>query len=114
MKEPKSMTPKAKRKRTIAKSGIPVVVRKTIRQVDFSATINSIKALSAKVDRVILFHSGAGKDSIALLNMMSPYFKEIVCVYMYMVKDLEHINRYILWAEKRYPNCRFIQTPHYA
>lgn len=31
MKEPKSFTPKAKRKRTIAKSGIPVVIRKTIR-----------------------------------------------------------------------------------
>lgn len=31
MKEPKSFTPKASRKRTIAKSGIPVVIRKTIR-----------------------------------------------------------------------------------
>lgn len=82
--------------------------------MDLSATLNSIKTLSTKTERVILFHSGAGKDSIALLNMLSPYFKEIVCVYMYMVKDLEHINRYIQWAEKKYPNCRFIQTPHYA
>lgn len=82
--------------------------------MDLSATLKSIKALSQKNDRVILFHSGAGKDSICLLNMMSPYFKEIVCVFMYMVKDLEHINRYINWAEKKYPNCRFIQTPHYA
>lgn len=77
-------------------------------------TLDSIKALSAKVDRVILFHSGAGKDSIALLNMMSPYFKEIQCIFMYMVKDLEHINRYIRWAENKYPNAKFIQTPHYA
>jgi len=82
--------------------------------MDLSATINSIVTLSKKQERVILFHSGTGKDSIALLNMMSPHFKEIVCVYMYMVKDLEHINRYILWAERKYPNCRFIQTPHYA
>lgn len=82
--------------------------------MDLSATLNSIKTLSNKTDRVVLFHSAAGKDSIALLNMMSPFFKEIVCVYMYMVKDLEHINRYIHWAEKKYPNCRFIQTPHYA
>ena len=82
--------------------------------MDFNLTINSIKALSVRTDRAILFHSGAGKDSIALLNMMAPYFKEIVCVYMYIVKDLEHINRYIRWAEKKYPNCRFIQTPHYA
>lgn len=82
--------------------------------MDLSATLNSIKTLSAKVDRVILFHSAAGKDSICLLNMMSPHFKEIVCVFMYMVKDLEHMNRYIKWAENKYPNCRFIQTPHYA
>ena len=82
--------------------------------MDLAATLNSIISLSKKHDRVILFHSGAGKDSIALLNMMAPHFREIVCVYMYMVKDLEHINRYIHWAEKKYPNCRFIQTPHYA
>ena len=82
--------------------------------MDLSATLNSIKTLSTKTERVILFHSGAGKDSIALLNMLYPYFKEIVCVYMFMVKDLEHINKYIQWAEKKYPNCRFIQTPHYA
>lgn len=82
--------------------------------MDLEATLNSIKTLSAKVDRVILFHSGAGKDSICLLNMIAPHFKEIVCVFMYMVKDLEHINRYINWAEKKYPNCKFIQTPHYA
>lgn len=82
--------------------------------MDLSATLSSIKTLSTKTERVILFHSGAGKDSIALLNMLSPYFKEIVCVYMFMVKDLEHINKYIRYSEKKYPNCRFIQTPHYA
>ncbi|AQW96661.1 phosphoadenosine phosphosulfate reductase [Elizabethkingia anophelis] len=77
-------------------------------------TMNSIKALSEKTDRVLLFHSAAGKDSIALLEMLAPHFKFIQCVFMYMVKDLDHINRYIKWAEKRYPNCQFIQTPHYA
>lgn len=82
--------------------------------MNLSATLNSIKTLSEKTDRVILFHSGAGKDSICLINMMAPHFKEIVCVYMYIVKDLEHINRYISWAQNKYPNCRFIQTPHYA
>lgn len=82
--------------------------------MDLGKTLASIKALSAKVDRVILFHSGAGKDSICLLHMIAPYFKEIQCVFMYMVKDLEHINRYIKWAEAKYPNCKFIQTPHYA
>lgn len=77
-------------------------------------TMNSIKTLSEKTDRVLLFHSAAGKDSIALLEMLSPHFKFIQCVFLYMVKDLDHINRYIKWAENRYKNCKFIQTPHYA
>ena len=82
--------------------------------MDLTSTINSIRTLSAKTDRVILFHSTNGKDSIALLNMMAPYFRQIICVYMYMVKDLDHINKYIKYAEAKYPNCKFIQTPHYA
>lgn len=77
-------------------------------------TLQSIKTLSQKTDRVLLFHSGAGKDSIALLEMLSDYFREIVCVYMYIVPNLNHINKYIKWAENRYTNARFIQTTHYA
>jgi sulfate adenylyltransferase subunit 2 len=57
--------------------------------------IDIIKTIAERTDRVILFHSASGKDSIALLDLISPYFKEIVCVYMYVVKDLSHINRYI-------------------
>lgn len=33
---------------------------------------------------------------------------------MYMVKDLEHINKYIIYAKHKYPNITFIQVPHYA
>lgn len=77
-------------------------------------TMKSVKTLSEKTDRVLLFHSANGKDSIALLEMLSPYFKEVRCIYMYMVRDLSHIKKYILWAEKRYKNARFTQTPHYA
>lgn len=77
-------------------------------------TLQAINALSKKTDRVLLFHSGAGKDSIALLDMLSPQFKFVQCVFLYMVKDLNHINKYIHWAEKRYKNAKFIQTPHYA
>ena len=62
----------------------------------------------------MLFHSATGKDSIALLNLMHPYFKEILCVFMYAVKDLEHINKYIGWAQRRYSNVRFVQIPHMA
>ena len=79
-----------------------------------NSTLKSIKTLSEKTERVLLFHSGAGKDSIALLELLSPHFKEVVCVYMYMVKDLNHINKFIRWAENRYKNAKFIQTPHYA
>lgn len=82
--------------------------------MDLTSTLKAIKTLSGKTDRVLLFHSAAGKDSIALLDMMAPHFRQIVCVFMYMVKDLDHIGRYIKWAEARYPNCKFIQTPHYA
>nr|DAD65207.1 MAG TPA: phosphoadenosine-phosphosulfate reductase [Siphoviridae sp. ctD4R19] len=77
-------------------------------------TLKAIKTLSEKTDRVLLFHSGAGKDSIALLELLSPHFKQVVCVYMYAVKDLNHINKYIKWAENRYKNAKFIQTPHYS
>lgn len=76
--------------------------------------IDIIKTIASKTDRVILFHSASGKDSIALLALISPYFKEIVCVYMYVVKDLSHINRYINYACNKYPNVNYIQIPHFA
>ena len=61
--------------------------------------LQSIKELSAQTNEVILFHSATGKDSIALLDLCYPYFSKITCVYMYMVKDLEHINKYIIYAK---------------
>lgn len=73
-----------------------------------------IKSIAQRTERAILFHSATGKDSIALLDLMHPYFREIVCVFMYTVKDLEHINRYIAWAQRKYSKARFIQIPHYG
>lgn len=73
-----------------------------------------IEKVAKETDRVILFHSASGKDSIALLNLISPKFKEVVCAYMYVVKDLQHINRYISYAVNKYPNIRFVQIPHFA
>lgn len=70
-----------------------------------------IASVSHKTDRAILFFS-AGKDSIVLLDLMAPYFREIVCVFMYFVKDLEHINKYLKWAEEKY-KCKMIQVPHW-
>lgn len=33
---------------------------------------------------------------------------------MYVVPNLDHINRYIAYAQKKYPKAQFIQVPHYG
>lgn len=71
-----------------------------------------INYLKKETGEVILFHSGTGKDSIALLEMLHDKF-EVKPVFMYLVPDLEYENRYIVWAEKKY-KVEFIKTPHYA
>jgi len=76
--------------------------------------IEIIEKVAMQTDRAILFHSASGKDSIALLDLLSPHFKQIVCVYMYIVKGLSHINRYMNYAIEKYPNVKFIQVPHFA
>ncbi|MDR1652502.1 MAG: phosphoadenosine phosphosulfate reductase family protein [Prevotellaceae bacterium] len=73
-----------------------------------------IKKVAAETDSVIIFHSAAGKDSIAMLDLAHPYFKRIVCCYMYVVKHLEHIDKYIIWAKNKYPKCEFIEVPHFV
>ncbi len=76
--------------------------------------INVIDRVAKETDRVILFHSASGKDSIALLDLLASRFKYVVCAYMYIVKDLHHINRYINYAINKYPNVEFVQIPHFA
>lgn len=71
-----------------------------------------ISTVSEKSSRAILFYS-AGKDSIALLDLMAKEFDEVVCVFMYFVKDLEHIDKYIRFSKSRYNNVRFEQVPHW-
>lgn len=48
-----------------------------------------------------------------LLDMLHPRFKRLVVVFMYFVKDLEHINRWIRWAKSRYPGIELMQVPHW-
>ena len=60
----------------------------------------------------MLFYSG-GKDSIVLLDLIYPYFDRIVCVFMYFVPGLEHVDNYINWAKARYPKAEFVQVPHW-
>lgn len=73
-----------------------------------------IERIAQETDGIILMHSLSGKDSIALLDLCYPHFKRIVCVYMYVVPNLRHIQQYYVYAKRRYPNAEFIQVPHFS
>ena len=72
----------------------------------------SIDAIRVKSDSAILFLS-LGKDSLVLLDLLYSRFEKVVCVFMYFVKDLEHINRWIGWVKAKYPKMEFVQVPHW-
>ena len=61
-----------------------------------------IDLIRERSSEALLFLS-LGKDSLVLLDLLYPKFDRIVCVFMYFVKDLEHINRWIGWTKARYP-----------
>ena len=71
-----------------------------------------IEYIKEKTDEIIIMCS-LGKDSLVTLDLCYPKFKRIVCVFMYFVKDLEHINRWINWVKARYPKVEFVQMPHW-
>lgn len=73
-----------------------------------------IEQIAQKTNKVILFHSMSGKDSIALLHLLYPHFEQVTCVFMYVVKDLEHIAKYMHYINKKYPKAKIIQIPHFA
>ena len=54
-----------------------------------------------------------GKDSLVTLDLVYPHFDKIVCVFMYFVKGLSHIDNWIRWVKKKYPKVEFIQVPHW-
>jgi 3'-phosphoadenosine 5'-phosphosulfate sulfotransferase (PAPS reductase)/FAD synthetase len=66
-----------------------------------------------KIDtqKILLFHSATGKDSICLLNLTYNLF-EVTPVHMYIVKGLSFVESYIAWAENKY-KVKFIQVPHF-
>ena len=70
-----------------------------------------IEELKKQTDKVVLFYSG-GKDSIVLLDLLSRHFKEVNLLFMYFVKGLEHIEKYVTWAEKKY-NVKVKKVPHW-
>jgi len=71
-----------------------------------------LDAVASKTDKVILFFS-CGKDSLALLDMCSKRFKEVHLVFMYFVKNLDHINRYLVFAKYKYSNIVVHEVPHW-
>ena len=75
-------------------------------------TYNSIDRVREKTDSALLFCS-LGKDSLVLLDLIYPKFERIVCVFMYFVKDLDHINKWINWVKAKYPKIEFVQIPHW-
>lgn len=75
-------------------------------------TYSYIDLVRQKTDEVLLFLS-LGKDSLALLDMIYPKFERIVCVFMYFIKGLEHIERWVGWVKARYPKIEFVQVPHW-
>lgn len=79
----------------------------------YEHTKEIINTVKNKTNRVLVFYSG-GKDSIAMLDMVAKNFEEVVCVFMYFVKGLEHTERYIGFSEKRYKNIKFLKKPHWG
>lgn len=71
-----------------------------------------IDLVRSKSDECLLFLS-LGKDSLVTLDLIYPKFKRIVCVFMYFVKGLEHIERWIKWVKAKYPRIEFVQVPHW-
>ena len=81
-------------------------------QVALTHAKKVISLIAAKSDRAILFYS-TGKDSIALLDLVAPHFRQVVLVYMYLVPGLRHVDKYLNYARTKYPNLVIEQVPHW-
>lgn len=75
-------------------------------------TNRNIDLIRVKSGEAILFCS-LGKDSLVLLDLIYPKFDRVVCVFMYFVEGLEHIERWVKWVKAKYPKVEFIQVPHW-
>ena len=80
----------------------------------FAQSLTLIRHVRQQTDTAVLFYSSGGKDSIALLDMVSPLFNKVILVYMYLIKDLDHINIYLDWAKKKFRNVEVMQVPHFV
>jgi len=83
------------------------------KQTKYEEAMMIIDNVRQKTDSIIIMLS-LGKDSLVCLDLCYHKFKRIVCVFMYFVKDLEHIQRWIDWTKAKYPNIEFVQIPHWT
>ena len=79
----------------------------------YEQALDTIKYVRSQTDEVILFNS-LGKDSLVTLDLIAPHFRRVVCVFMYFVPDLDHINRFINQVSCRYNNIEILQIPHFC
>ena len=77
----------------------------------FIQSMRVIDRIREQTDTVLLYYSGGGKDSIALLDMVAPRFNKVVCVFEYIVKGMRHIQPYLDWVQ-RYKNTELMQVEH--
>lgn len=73
---------------------------------------DTIRFVRQQTDECIVFNS-CGKDSLVTLDLVAPYFKRVVCVFMYFVPGLEHIERFLQSSLLRYRNVEVIQMEHW-
>ncbi len=82
---------------------------KTSKMDSVLSTIAEVRKQTASAVVFVSF----GKDSLVLLDLLYPRFDRLVCVFMYFVPNLEHINRYLRFCKVRYPRAEWVQTPHW-
>ena len=73
---------------------------------------DTIAFVRQQSDECVVFNS-TGKDSLVTLDLVAPHFRRVVCVFMYFVKGLEHIDRFLNASLVRYPNMELLQLPHW-
>lgn len=71
-----------------------------------------IAGIRQKADTCIIMCS-LGKDSIVTLDMVYPHFDKVICVFMYFVRGLSHIDNWIRWVKSKYPKVEFMEVPHW-
>ena len=79
----------------------------------YQETMSIIRSVRKQTGTAVLFYSAGGKDSIALLDMLAKEFEKVICYYMYLIPNLDHVQPYIRWAETHYDNVEVRQIEHF-